>query len=114
MIQKIISKGGYIFEEFDAKYKDFCWYEITNEQTKNNLEKQAKQEIWPSSPLYAIVDTLEAVEISDRQDDGLFFEGSKYYVIHLAWNKGNSSGPRYNELLPDELSGYLEWYYLNV
>ncbi|MBP5310639.1 MAG: hypothetical protein J6Z05_08595 [Lachnospiraceae bacterium] len=103
-----------MFEEFDAKYKDFCWYEITNEQTKNNLEKQAKQEIWPSSPLYAIVDKLEAVAKSERQDDVLFFDGSKYYVIHLAWNKGNSSGPRYKELLPDELSGYLEWYYLNV
>ena len=65
-----------MFEEFDSKYKDFCWYEITNEQSKNNLEKQAKQEIWPSSPLYAIIDKLEAVAKSERQDDVLFFEDS--------------------------------------
>ena len=44
-----------MFEEFNAKYEDFCWYEITNELSKNNIEKQTKQEIWPSSPLYAIL-----------------------------------------------------------
>ena len=33
-----------MFEEFNAKYEDFCWYEITNELSKNNIEKQAKQE----------------------------------------------------------------------
>ena len=30
-----------MFEEFNAKYEDFCWYEITNELSKNNIEKQA-------------------------------------------------------------------------
>ncbi|MBP3809862.1 MAG: hypothetical protein ILA15_03945 [Clostridiales bacterium] len=103
-----------MFEEFNAKYEDFCWYEITNELSKNNIEKQTKQEIWPSSPLYAIIDKLEAVAKSERQDDVLFFDGSKYYVIHLAWNKGNGCGPRYKVLLPNELSEYLEWYQLNV
>ena len=99
-----------MFEEFNAKYEDFCWYEITNELSKNNIEKQAKQEIWPSSPLYAIIDKLEAVAKSERQDDVLFFDGSKY----LAWNKGSGCGPRYKVLLPNELSEYLEWYQLNV
>lgn len=37
-----------------------------------------------------------------------------YYVIHLAWNNGCKDGPRYKELLPNELNGYFEWYYLNV
>jgi len=32
-----------MFEEFNAKYEDFCWFEITNELSKNNIEKQAKQ-----------------------------------------------------------------------
>ena len=48
------------------------------------------------------------------EQNGLFFDGSKYYVIHLAWNKGNGCGPRYKVLLPNELSEYLEWYQLNV
>lgn len=36
------------------------------------------------------------------------FDGEKYYVIHLAWNNGFKDGPRYKELLPNELNGYLE------
>ena len=102
-----------MFEEFDAKYKDFCWYEITNEQSKNNLEKQAKQEIWPSSPLYAIVDKLEAVAKSERQDDVLLFDGSKYYVIHLAWNKENEySGIKESRktLLKDGMPGRIKYF----
>ena len=63
-----------MFEEFEAKYDDFCWYEITDEQSKTNLEEQAKREIGSSSPLYAIKDRLKAVAKSERQDDVLFFE----------------------------------------
>ena len=103
-----------MFEEFITKYSDFCWYEITGEQSRTKLEEQAKKEIGASSPLYAIKDQMKAVAKSERQDDVLFFDGEKYYVIHLAWNKGSNGVSRYKVLLPDELPGYLEWYYLNV
>ena len=100
-----------MFEDFEAKYDDFCWYEITGEQSKTNLEEQAKREIGSSSPLYAIKDRLKAVAKSERQDDVLFFDGEKYYVIHLTWTKAGNGEPRYKDLLPDELPGYFEWYY---
>ncbi len=103
-----------MFEEFEAKYDDFCWYEITGEQSKTIFEEQAKREIGPSSPLYAIKVRLKAVAKSERQDDVLFFYGEKYYVIHLSWTEEGNGEPRYKELLPDELPDYFEWYYANV
>ena len=103
-----------MFEDINAKYDDFCWFEMTSEHSKAVFEKQAKMEIWASCPLYACKDKLKAIAKSERQDDVLFFDGEKYYVIHLAWNNGCKDGPRYKELLPNELNGYFEWYYLNV
>ena len=32
----------------------------------------------------------------------------------LAWNNGSNKNLRYKEILPDELSDYLEWYYQNI
>lgn len=103
-----------MFEEFEAKYDDFCWCEITGDQSQTIFEEQAKKEIGPLSPLYEIKDKLKAVAKSERQDDVLFFDGEKYYVIHLTWTKNGNGEPRYKKLLPDELHGYFEWYYANV
>ena len=103
-----------MFEEFDSKYDDFCWFEIKDEHLKSNLEKQAKLEISHSSPLFELKDKLAAIAKSARQDDVLYYDSEKYYVIHLAWNNGGNNNIRYKELLPNELSNYFEWYYQNV
>ena len=103
-----------MFEELDAKYDDFCWFEIQDEYSKTNLEKQAKLEISDLCPLYEFKDKLVCVAKSERQDDVLFYYNEKYYVIHLSWNNGINKDLRYKELLSDELSNYFESYYQNV
>ena len=103
-----------MFKELILKYSDFCWFEVTDKRLRTTLEDQADKEIRYGSPLYSIKRKLKALAKSGRQDDVLFSDGEKFYVIHLAWNNGTGSVPRFKALAPEDLIGYMEWYYLNV
>lgn len=103
-----------MLSKLEKKYgEDFSWYmlEKYNKQ-KNAIENRLGKELVPEHDLYQIKDNLFAIAQNERNDDILFSDGSRFYVIHLTWSEGNKEYPQYIVVEPSELLKYLEDDYL--
>lgn len=99
MLQELIKKYGDDFNWWIPKDMDFL-----NEEIKEELVKEHK--------LYG--KNLKAIAKCESNDDVLFRDENKIYIVHLLWNKGSKELPLYIEFLySEEAINYIEKEYIN-
>lgn len=84
MIKKLIEKYG----------NDFNWWIPDNMEY---LNKEIQSELVTGHELKG--KDLKAVAKCQFNDDVLFQEKNRVYIVHLLWNKGNNKFSRYIEFL---------------
>lgn len=84
MIKKLIEKYG----------DDFNWWIPNNMEY---LNKEIQKELVIGHELKG--KDLKAIAKCQSNDDVLFQGENKVYIVHLLWNKGDNTFPRYIEFL---------------
>lgn len=95
-----------ILDELVARYGDeFCWFAPSNAEA---FEKQLARELSPACKLANL--KLKAVLKSGRNDDVIFMDGAKFYLVHLAWS-GAKNLTQFREI--ENLKAFLQDDFLN-
>lgn len=99
-------------EELYQKYSDdFSWSDLEKEQAKA-FERQLTAEVITEHELYHLLNKLIAVAKNERNDDVMFTDGTRFYNVHLTWNKGTVIYPKYSIIENEELISFFEDDYL--
>lgn len=91
-----------MFEVLYKKYgKDFCWWSPSD---MTSLEQQLQKELVNGHKLFG--KQFVALGRSSENDDVLFTDGCRYFIVHLTWSQGDIQFPHYLEFesLSDALS----------
>lgn len=91
----------------NGKYDDFNWFVPEN---KGVFIAELEKELCENHKLYGL--KLDVVLKNERNDDVLFTDRYRYYIVHLTWAGKRDGYPNYEIIHKDDLITCLEKSYL--